>query len=109
MKPDSDSHPQTEPQELREALYLNKLILESAGEGIYGLDAEGKTTFINRAAEKLSGWKSEELSGRPVTKLFQDKEDEKLAAEGIKKYSLFSRFYRCSRWHHSGSHRSLWW
>jgi formate hydrogenlyase transcriptional activator len=63
MKPDSDSHPQTEPQELREALYLNKLILESAGEGIYGLDAEGKTTFINRAAEKMTGFSAPEMIG----------------------------------------------
>lgn len=63
MKPDSDSHPQTEPQELREALYLNKLILESAGEGIYGLDAEGKTTFINRAAEKMTGFSAREMIG----------------------------------------------
>jgi PAS domain S-box-containing protein len=63
MKPDSDSHSQTEPQELKEALYLNKLILESAGEGIYGLDAEGKTTFINRAAEKMTGFSAREMIG----------------------------------------------
>ena len=63
MKPDPGSHPQTEPQELREALYLNKLILESAGEGIYGLDAEGRTTFINRAAEKMTGFSAQEMIG----------------------------------------------
>lgn len=63
MKPNSDNHPQTEPQELKEALYLNKLILESAGEGIYGLDAEGKTTFINQAAEKMTGFSAQEMIG----------------------------------------------
>jgi PAS domain S-box-containing protein len=63
MKPDSDSSPHTEPQELKKALYLNKLILESAGEGIYGLDAEGKTTFINHAAEKMTGFSAQEMIG----------------------------------------------
>jgi PAS domain S-box-containing protein len=43
--------------------HLNKLILESAGEGIYGLDAEGKTTFINRAAEKMTGFSAQEMIG----------------------------------------------
>ena len=42
----------------------NELILNAAGEGIYGLDLEGKTTFINPAAAKMLGWKVEELIGR---------------------------------------------
>lgn len=40
------------------------LILEAAGEGIYGVDAKGDTTFLNRAAEKMLGWRSEELIGK---------------------------------------------
>jgi len=42
----------------------SQLILEAAGEGIYGVDAKGNTTFLNRAAEKMLGWHSEELIGR---------------------------------------------
>jgi PAS domain S-box-containing protein len=42
----------------------HRLILESAGEGIYGLDADGLATFANPAAEVLTGWKAEELIGR---------------------------------------------
>ena len=42
----------------------NQLILRAAGEGIYGVNAEGKTTFLNPAAEKLLGWRAEELVGR---------------------------------------------
>ena len=61
MKPDSKSSPQPEPQELKEALHLNKLILESAGEGIYGIDLEGMTTFINPAAEKMTGYSAQEM------------------------------------------------
>ncbi len=34
----------------------NRQILDSAGEGIYGLDSEGKTTFINPAATRLLGY-----------------------------------------------------
>jgi formate hydrogenlyase transcriptional activator len=47
----------------------NQLILNAAGEGIYGVDTEGKSTFINPAAERILGWKSEELIGRNMHKL----------------------------------------
>ena len=43
----------------------NQLILDSAGEGIYGLDREGKTTFVNPAAELMLGYTEEELVGKP--------------------------------------------
>jgi len=71
MKPNSKNHPQAEspPQKLREALYLNKLILESAGEGIYGLDLKGKVTFINHAAEKMTGFNAKEMIGNCQHKL----------------------------------------
>jgi len=39
-------------------------ILLAAGEGIYGVDTKGKTTFVNTAAAKLLGWEPEELIGR---------------------------------------------
>jgi len=41
----------------------NELILNSAGEGIYGLDLEGRITFINAAGAKMTGWESEDLAG----------------------------------------------
>jgi len=43
----------------------NELILNSAGEGIYGLDLEGKTTFINPAAATMTGWEVKDLIGKP--------------------------------------------
>ncbi len=39
------------------------LILNSAGEGIYGLDIEGKTTFVNPTACKILGYTEDELLG----------------------------------------------
>ena len=45
---------------------LNELILSSAGEGIYGLDCSGLTTFVNPAAAEMLGWPAEELIGKPM-------------------------------------------
>ena len=32
----------------------HQLILDAAGEGIYGLDCDGRTTFVNTAARSCS-------------------------------------------------------
>jgi len=39
------------------------LILGSVGDGIYGVDKEGNSTFVNRAMEEITGWKASELIG----------------------------------------------
>jgi PAS domain S-box-containing protein len=44
----------------------NQLILSAAGEGIYGVNAEGKTTFVNPAAERMLGYSAEELVGQDI-------------------------------------------
>ena len=41
-----------------------ELILDSAGEGIFGLDTRGNVTFTNKAASKMLGWDPEELVGK---------------------------------------------
>jgi len=41
-----------------------QLLLESTGEGIYGIDLEGRFTFINRAALGILSFTQEELLGR---------------------------------------------
>ena len=43
-----------------------ELILTSAGEGIYGLDNQGKGTFVNPAAITMTGWTEEDVIGQPV-------------------------------------------
>jgi len=55
-------HPYTANRDLD---YLNRAILDSAGEGIYGLDLAGVTTFANPAATRMVGWSLEELVGKP--------------------------------------------
>lgn len=49
--------------ELDRASRRNALILQAAGEGICGLDGEGRITFINPAAERMLGWAAEEAQG----------------------------------------------
>jgi PAS domain S-box-containing protein len=44
----------------------NQLILNAAGEGIYGVDAEGRATFVNPAAERILGWRADELIGKNI-------------------------------------------
>src|SRR5438132_5290128 len=44
----------------------NELILNAAGEGIFGLDLQGKTTFVNPAAARMVGWSVAELIGQPM-------------------------------------------
>ena len=47
----------------------NQLILNAAGEGIYGVDAKGCTTFVNPVAEELLGWSAQELVGEEIHKI----------------------------------------
>lgn len=41
-----------------------EVILESAGEGITGMDVNGKITFANPAASRMLGWQGDELVGQ---------------------------------------------
>lgn len=52
---------------------LNDLILTAAGDGIYGVDADGKTTFVNPAAERMLGWSAADLIGRDMHSLIHHK------------------------------------
>jgi two-component system sensor histidine kinase VicK len=44
-------------------------ILESVGDGIYGIDLEGKVTVINSAAAQMLGYKQSEMLGRNIHQL----------------------------------------
>ncbi|MCB8924148.1 MAG: PAS domain S-box protein [Ardenticatenaceae bacterium] len=47
-----------------------ELILNSAGEGIYGTDVNGRITFINPAMANMLGWKANELLGKNAHVIF---------------------------------------
>ena len=41
-----------------------ELLLASTGEGIYGVDLEGRCVFINRAGAEMLGYRPEQVLGR---------------------------------------------
>ena len=53
-------------EDLRHALEFQEAIVSNMGEGLYTVNGEGCVTSLNRAAEKLFGWTSEELLGRKM-------------------------------------------
>jgi len=54
----------TRREELSKLKTQHQLILDAAGEGIYGLDREGRITFSNAAAAEILGWKLEDVQGQ---------------------------------------------
>jgi two-component system, cell cycle sensor histidine kinase and response regulator CckA len=45
----------------------SELLLNAAGDGIFGLDIQGAITFINTAGARLTGWAAADLAGKPVS------------------------------------------
>jgi PAS domain S-box-containing protein len=66
LKKDLDRQVEIRTAELQTSETRNRLILEAAGEGIYGLDDKGVVTFVNPAASKLLGYSADELIGWPI-------------------------------------------
>ncbi len=46
-----------------------ELLLESTGEGIYGIDREGRCTFINRAGAQMLGYSTDQVLGHNMHQL----------------------------------------
>ncbi len=56
---------------LRDSEEMSRLLLESTGEGIYGIDRDGNCTFANPACVRMLGYDdAAELLGRPTHELF---------------------------------------
>lgn len=51
-------------QQTDELRYLQQLILDAAGEGIYGIGKDGNITFSNAAATAILGWRNEDILGK---------------------------------------------
>lgn len=64
-----------ELEELGETLQrerdLAQVTLASIGDGVVTTDAEGRVTFLNVMAERLSGWSREQGLGRPVSEVIE--------------------------------------
>ncbi len=58
--------PQSTEADLETLRRQHELILNSVGEGVYGLDLEGQVTFVNPAAAKMIGWEISDLIGQSM-------------------------------------------
>jgi len=56
-------------QERDELARYNQRLLESTGDGIYGIDKEGRCTFMNRAGALTLGGKAEDFLGKDMHQL----------------------------------------
>ena len=56
-------------EKLRLATRQRELILESAGDGIYGIDMEGRVSFINQAGAAALGYTPGQLAGHDILEL----------------------------------------
>jgi PAS domain S-box-containing protein len=57
-------------EEERQKLAKDRLLLlESTGEGIYGMDRQGRCTFMNKAAAKMLGYWTHEVLGKDMHEL----------------------------------------
>jgi two-component system, LuxR family, sensor kinase FixL len=63
-------HIRERTQAIEKLRHRYELILNSAGEGICGLDANGKATYVNPAATRMTGFDAKELIGLPESEIF---------------------------------------
>lgn len=80
LRASSDEKERNRAQEDMQRLnHQSQLLLNSAGEGICGLDSSGQVTFMNTSAAELLGYDSAELYGKPLhTFLCQTQEPSEL-------------------------------
>ena len=64
-----------ERKTVEEALFIEKeraqVTLNSIGDAVLSTDISGNVTYLNHAAESLTGWSREEALRRPVAEVFQ--------------------------------------
>ncbi|MEC9482839.1 MAG: diguanylate cyclase, partial [Halomonas sp.] len=58
-------------RELHEAREHVQITLESMGEGVITVDAEGRVTYVNPVAERHTGWTNTEAQALPIEVLYQ--------------------------------------
>ena len=47
------------------------ITLHSVGDAVIAADAEGKVSYLNAAAEQMTGWRSEEARGQPLSQVYR--------------------------------------
>ncbi len=72
---------------------LAQVILESIGDGVVAIDADGRVTYMNPVAERLSGWSQAEALGRPldeVLRLIEEASGQVLERRDGRRYAVES-------------------
>ncbi|MFL5344736.1 MAG: PAS domain S-box protein [Hyalangium sp.] len=80
---DMDKVRQSE-EEKRRTEQRFQLLVETAREGIWSIDTESRTTYVNRFMAEMLGYTVEEMLGRPIFS-FMDEEGRQLAARNIER------------------------
>lgn len=57
-------------RQIENALRERASLLDSLGEGVYGVDSKGRCTFINPKALEILGWRHDEIIGQDLHALF---------------------------------------
>ena len=65
-------------EQLAKASHRNRLLLDCTGEGILGVDLDGRHTFVNPAAARLLGYDADELIGRHSHSVWHHSHDDGL-------------------------------
>ena len=79
----------------------NQLVLDSAGDGICGMDLQGNATFVNPAAGKILNAAPDELTGRPLHEWLQPQNGAAHGAPQNMKAHPFYDVLRDGKVHHS--------
>ncbi|HKV83120.1 MAG TPA: PAS domain S-box protein [Ktedonobacterales bacterium] len=61
-----EADPLTEEQSRERLLDFLRAVTDNLGEGLYTLDAQGRVTLMNPAAERMLGWSEAELLGKDM-------------------------------------------
>jgi PAS domain S-box-containing protein len=92
-------------QALQESERHNRLLLDAVGEGIYGLDLEGRVTFSNPAACQILGYGADELLGAHMASLIQPGGQGAMAKDaGAAPLDKVCRMQDEQFWRRDGSH-----
>ncbi|TXD42967.1 PAS domain S-box protein [Lujinxingia vulgaris] len=80
--------------DLQELRALNEHILSSLSSGLLTVDGRGNVIFMNRAAEEITAWTSEQVLGRALSDLFPNLANAALGPSPGKDPRLESTFVR---------------
>jgi diguanylate cyclase (GGDEF)-like protein/PAS domain S-box-containing protein len=63
-------------QQLEEQHELLEVTLQSIADAVLTTDAQGRVTWLNPVAQRLTGWAADEARGQPASRVFQARREE---------------------------------